>query len=186
MVSTEVKDLSNCKKELKITIPVAEVDKIRQKQINNVRKEATVQGFRKGNAPKNMVIKMYAATIEQYTLDEAIQYGFENGMKEGNVEPVGQPLVKKINFDEKKNLILEVEVETYPEIKLNKYKDLKIEKEIFEITDEDIEDQLHYLRKQKATITSKENKAENGDYITIDVQEIDTTGMPLIGSFLLS
>jgi trigger factor len=181
MVSTEIKEISNCKKELKISIPAGDIEAIRKEQIINVQKEAQIQGFRKGKAPRHMVMNLYAGTIEKYTLDEALEKGFQDGIKEANIVPFGQPMVKKFDYDENKNLNMEVEVETYPEIDLKKYKGLKIEKNIYKITDEDVEDRLLYIRKQKATITPVKEAAQEGHNMMIDMQELDETGMPLIG-----
>jgi len=181
MVSTEIKNLANCKKELKITVPADQIKDIREEQIKVVQKEAEISGFRKGRAPKHMVQKLYAATIDRYTIDEALEVGFHEGIKESNVVPFGQPLVKNFNYDEKNNLLMEVEVETYPEIELKKYKGLKIEKIIYNINDEDVDDQIELIRKQKATIIPIEEKAQEGHYITIDMQELDDSGMPLVG-----
>jgi trigger factor len=110
-----------------------------------------------------------------------LEKGFQEGIKEVNIVPFGQPMVKKFDYDENKNLNMEVEVETYPEIDLKKYKGLKIEKNIYKITDEDVEDRLLYIRKQKATITAVKEAAQEGHYMIIDMQELDETGMPLIG-----
>ena len=181
MVSTDVRDITSCKKELKIRIPAEDIETIREQQIKNVQKEAQIQGFRKGKAPKHLVLNYYAGTIERYTLDEALERGFQEGIKETNIVPFGQPLVKKFDFDEHKNLNMEVEVETYPEIELKKYKGLTIEKVIYQINDEDVEDQLNHIRKQEATITPVVEPAREGHHMTIDMQELDATGMPLVG-----
>ena len=181
MVSTEVTRVSNCKQGLKITVPAADIDTIRESQIKVVQKEAEIQGFRRGKAPLPLVKKYYQATIERYTLDEAMQHGYQEGLKESKLDPVAEPVITKFDFDDQKNLIMEVEVDTYPEVELKKYSGIKVEKEVFKITGEDVQDSLDYLRKQKAEISTVDGKSENGHFITVTMQEVDESGVPIIG-----
>jgi len=181
MISTEVLTVSNCKKELKITVPVEEISKIREQQFKVVQKEADIQGFRKGHAPKHLVQKYYQGTIEKYTLDAALQKGYEHGLKESEVIPVADPVVKKFDYDDRNNLIMEVDVETFPEIELKKYTGVKIDKEVFKISDEDIDDSIDYIRKQKAIIKPVENESRAGHFMTLTMQEVDKAGIPIIG-----
>jgi trigger factor len=181
MVSTEVEKISSCKVGLQITMMAENIDTIRKEQEKVVQKEVQIQGFRKGKAPLNMVKSAYAGTIERNTLDEAMQQAFEAGLKENNIHPVGPPLVKNFEFDDDKNLKMEVEVEIYPEINLKKYKNFTFEKDVYKIDDSDVEESVNYIRKQKAVITPNDGPSTAGNFVTFSVQELDETGMPLIG-----
>ena len=70
MVNTELETLSTCKLALKITMPAADVDKIRHEQEKLAQKDVVIQGFRKGKAPLERVKSMYAGMIERNTIDE--------------------------------------------------------------------------------------------------------------------
>jgi len=181
MVSTAVEKLSSCKVQIQITMSADKIDSIRKSQEKIVQQEAQIQGFRKGKAPLAMVKNTYGGTIERNTLDEAMQQSFEAGLKENNIHPVGPPMVKSFNFDDDKNLKMEVEVEIYPEIDLKKYKNFTFEKNIYKIEDSDVDESIDYIRKQKAVITPINDNAEKSNFVTFSVQELDETGMPLIG-----
>lgn len=181
MVSTAIERLSSCKVQINISMPANMVDSIRKEQEKLVRKEAQIQGFRKGNAPLHMVKSMYGGTIEKYTLDEAMQQAFEQGLKDNDIEPVGYPVIKNFDFDDDKNLKMEVEIETYPEIELKKYKDFKFDKTLYQIDDSDVTENIEYIRRQKAIISQQDGPAEMGQFVTFSVQELDESGIPLIG-----
>jgi trigger factor len=181
MVSTEVEKISSCKVQIQITMSADNIEKIRKEQEKIVQQDAQIQGFRKGKAPLAMVKSTYAGSIERNTLDEAMQQSFEAGLKENEIHPVGPPLVKSFDFDDDKNLKMEVEVEIYPEIPLKKYKNFSFEKDIYRIEDSDVEDSINYIRKQKAVITPIDGQSGEGNFVTFSVQELDETGMPLIG-----
>jgi len=181
MITSQVTNLTSCKKELKITVPVAEIDKIREHEIREMQKNAEIQGFRRGKAPRSMVLKLYQGTIERNTIDHALQHGFEDGLRSNQIVPVGEPVVRKFDFDADKNLLMEVEVETYPEIELKKYKGLKVEKEVYTISDGDVEESLMYLQRQKATVSPVEEASAEGHFVTLTMQELDAGGVPLVG-----
>jgi len=181
MVSTEVEKISSCKIQIQISMSAKNIESIRKEQEKIVQQDAQIQGFRKGKAPLAMVRSTYAGTIERNTLDEAMQQAFEAGLKENDIHPVGPPVVKNFNFDDDKNLKMEVEVEIYPEITLKKYKNFSFEKNIYKIDDSDVDESIEYIRKQKAVITPIDGQSEKGNFVTFSVQEMDETGMPLIG-----
>ena len=181
MSNFEVKEISNCKKEISITIPAETVDSIRQKEITKLQKSAQLPGFRKGKAPKNMLMKTYAGTIEQNTIDEAINLGFREGATEKELNPVDSPVLKDMKFDDDKNLSVVLEVEVFPEIELKKYKNLELIKTVYEIFDEDVDMVIENLRHEKATISPVEDGAKDGNILTVEMQELDEQGVPIIG-----
>ncbi len=181
MPTSEIKTISNCKKEMEVTVSVTELDKIRKEQTQLVSREAQAPGFRKGKVPAAMVQRMYGDTIERHTLDEAIQFGFEESMKEQQIAPVGTPKVTHMDFDDEKNLKLKFEIEVWPEIELNKYKGLKLEKTLYSIDDADVEEELKRLQYNYAAISAKDGPAGIGDRLTLTLQELDESGMPLVG-----
>ena len=181
MVSTEITTVDSCRRELRIKVPAEIVDQIRKEQAKIVQKEVVIKGYRQGRAPMHIVSNLYAGTIEKYTLDEALQQGYEKGLQKTDLEPVSQPVIKKFDYDDQQNLTLQVEVEVFPEIDLKRYKGLKIDKTVYKIEDKDIDHQLDLMLKEKATVTAVDAHAEKGHYITIDMQELDKSHMPLVG-----
>jgi trigger factor len=173
--------ISSCKVQINITMSAENIDTIRKAQEKIVQQNAQIQGFRKGKAPLGMVKSTYGGTIERNTLDEAMQQAFEAGLKENDIHPVGPPMVKTFDFDDNKNLKMEVEVEVYPEIPLKKYKNFSFEKSIYKIEDSDVDDSIEYIRKQKAVITPIDGESDSGNFVSFSVQEMDASGMPLIG-----
>ena len=72
-------------------------------------------------------------------------------------------------------------VRVEPEIFLKKYKALTIEKEIYKVTDDDINLALENLREKHATMNNIDSEAQQGNYIVADLQKTDSAGHPLIG-----
>ena len=181
MSNFDVKDISNCKKEISVTVPAEKINSLREKETKKMQKTAQLPGFRKGKVPISMVVKTYAATIEQNTADEAINQVYKEILNEQKFMPVDSPVLIDIKYDDDKNLKVKLEVETFPEIELKKYKDIKLTKTIFKIKDKDVDLMLDNMRKDKATIIPVEDGARDGHYVKMDMQELDEQGVPIIG-----
>ncbi len=181
MVKTEVKKISSSKRELKITLPKETVDEIREQQAQLVRKEVQVPGFRKGKAPLNMVKRRYASLIEAYTLENAVEKSLALASEQEKIEILGTPEAKEVNFDEEGNLVSQIEIETFPEIELKKYKGIELTRDKYVVTDQLVENNIEQLRKERAEISAIDGPVAEGNLVKVDMQELDESGAPIVG-----
>ncbi|MCB0284247.1 MAG: trigger factor [Calditrichae bacterium] len=181
MIKTEIKKISNCRKELNIIMPKAEIEPIREKEVLNVRKSVQFPGFRKGKAPLSMVKKSYGQHIEAYTMETAVQKALETAVTENDLQVVGMPDPKKVDFTDDGDLSMTIEVDTYPEVELKKYKGFDFIKDKYTIEDSFIEENINRMLKQHATRVEEDGKVNEGHIVLIDMQELDSAGAPLVG-----
>ncbi len=181
MVKTEIKKISNCRKELNIIMAKADIEPIREKEIQKVRKSVQFPGFRKGKAPLAMIKKSYEQHIEAYTMESAVQDAMEKAVTENDIQIVGMPDAKKVDFTDDGDLTMTIEVDTYPEVELKNYKGFEFVKDKYIIEDSFIEENINRLRKQHAEKTEVDGKVEDGHIVLIDMQELDESGAPLKG-----
>ena len=123
MIKTEIKKISNYKKELNIVMDKTDLEPIREAQAKRVQREVQFPGFRKGKAPLGMVKKNYADAVEAYTLEAALDESLQKSVIDNNIHVVGTPEAKKVDFNENGDLVSVVEVETTPDVELKKYKE---------------------------------------------------------------
>ena len=144
-------------------------------------KKANIDGFRKGNVPKDIYLKNYG--IESLFEDAylaVVDDAFKEAQDKAKVKAEIQPSVdiKKIDKD---GITFEFTFIGKPEVKLGQYKDLKVKKEKVAVTKEEVDAKINELREQFADITVKDGGVvETGDTAVIDfVGEVD--GIPLDG-----
>lgn len=128
----------------------------------------TVQGFRKGKAPRSVIEKNYG---EYVFYDDAINHSFSHNYteildKEQDLEPVDHPSVNILDF--KDGLKYEITVEVKPEVALGEYKNLEIKKEKVEVTSEEIDTELKLAQDKAGRLVSVDRPIKNGDTATID------------------
>ena len=91
------------------------------KAFNSKKKDAKVDGFRKGKVPKDIYIKKFG--IESLFLpaaDLVLQDAYVKAMEDSKLIPVVQPEVNLKSVDEEKVEFI-FSIVTKPEVKVNKY-----------------------------------------------------------------
>ena len=143
------------------------VDASFKKNVKNV----AVDGFRKGKCPRDIYEKKYGK--ESLYIDAAeglLQDAYRKVMEENkDVIPVVRPSVDIKSIDEN-GVEFSFIIITSPEVKIKKYKGLKVKKEKVEVTKEEIEHELGHLLERYTELVTKEGKVEEGDIAVIDFE----------------
>lgn len=133
------------------------------KAFNTKKKDLKVDGFRKGNCPKDIYIKKFGIeTLFMDAVDNCINDAYHKILDDNKLVPVCEPKVdiKNINADFVEFAFTVIE---RPEVKLGKYQKLGVKKEKVEVTDEEVEHELMHLKEKYADIVELDSgKVEKG------------------------
>ena len=164
----EKKDVNVVKFEVKV-----EAQKFNEALTRSYKKNMNkfnVPGFRKGKVPMAVVKKYYGIEV---LLEDAINFAIDSSykevLKENNIIPVDYPQIDVVEVGEGKDFIYTAEVTVYPEVKLGEYKGLKVEKNSYEVTEEEVSKKLTEMQEKNARVeTKEEGSIENGNIAIID------------------
>ena len=177
----ELKVLEKNLRQIDIDIETAELVEIEKKVIRDIQKTAVVPGFRKGKVPAGLIKKRYADVIQSEVLEKAVSEFYTKALEEVDIKPVAQGSITNIDFNGvDSGLKFTIEVEVEPEIELKKYKKLKLEKEVAEVTDQMVSDALEDMRRHFAT-TKEIDEAVEGSLLSVELQEMDENNTPIVG-----
>jgi len=157
--------------ELKVEVPQDQVEQAIAKAYVKTRKDYSVPGFRKGKVPRNILEKRYGIEIfYEEAANILIQDTYPQVVEEQKLEPVDHPDITVDQFDCEQPFIYTATVTVCPELKLGKYKGLKIVKEEKQVADEDVEAEIKALQDSKARLIALEadTVAANDDQVIID------------------
>ena len=160
------------KKEFEVKLGGAEWEKCLDDVLKNKIKDLKIDGFRKGTVPKDIYLKKFGIeSLFMDAADAALPMLYRKLMDENkDLEPAVMPTVDIKNINESE-IVVTFNVVSKPEVKLGKYKDLKIKKEEAKVTDEEIEHELGHLREQFIEIRTKEDgQVEDGNEVRIDFE----------------
>jgi len=110
--------------KFKLTASWAEIQKSYQIALDTLVKDAEVDGFRKGKAPRTLVEeKIGKSKIYEATIDLVLPKLYATAIHEKKLQPIVAPHIHPISLDENKDWVFEVETAEAPEVKLGDYKD---------------------------------------------------------------
>jgi trigger factor len=183
------KNLPKSQVELNVIIEQAEMVAYIDKTTARLSKQITVPGFRKGEAPKELVAKHISGPeLLNETIEYAVNQSYKQAIKDEKLSPLANPEITLSEKESKDGLEYTATISIMPEIELPDYKKLasKITKESEDITDKDIEEAKKYLQKSRGTQTVIEREAKKGDTVsinyilTVEGQEFDKSeAMPV-------
>lgn len=159
-------------KEITVKIDGKEWKDALDKAFEKANKRAKIDGFRAGKAPKDMFIKKYGIEslfmdAGDIVLESAYKKAFEDNK---DLELVAQPEVGLKSVDEKA-IEFVFTITTRPEVKLGKYKELKVKKDAVKVTEKEINETIDQMRSRYAeSVIKEEGTVENGDVAVIDFE----------------
>ena len=156
------------KQELKFKIEGKEWGNLQEEAFNKLNKNAKIDGFRPGKAPRDMFEKKYGKQeIIFEASDMAIKKEYERILTEGKILPVIEPKIDLVACDEEKLEVKFVFV-TEPKVELGEYTNLKVKKEKVKVTKEEVKERIDALLNEYAELVEKTGKVENGDIAVIN------------------
>ena len=160
------------KSMVKFTIEVAadEFEKAMEKAYQKNKNKLSVQGFRKGKAPRSVVEKMYGPGVfYEDAANEIMPEAYEKTAEESGLDIVSRPEIDIVQIEKGKEFIFTATVAVKPEVTLGSYKGVQIEKPEVSVSDEEIATELNRVREQNARIITVEDRpAADGDEVVID------------------
>ncbi len=169
-MNVAVEELGACQKKLTIQIDADDVNKQYQSVIQNLRKEITIPGFRKGKASISTIKRRFHRQITDEVKEKLIETSLHDALTEQNIAPVKTPSldVKNINVAENQPVEYVVDVESWPQFDLKAYKGIEISKKNPpEATEEQIAEQLEALRRQNAI-----HEPVDDDHLIVDKDSV--------------
>ena len=173
-MKTEIKKLPRSQIEILFEISAEEFQKFIEKAIFELSKDLEIEGFRKGQAPKEVVVQRIG---EDRILTLAVQLTVEeNYFREilaNKFETISQPkieILSEVSF--KKGLTFKAVFTVVPEITLPDYKKIASgtkRKEIL-IEEKEIDDTLTFLQKSRAKFIFENRPAKKEDFVEIEFQ----------------
>ena len=167
--------------ELKVKVPAEEITGRIEANIDDVLGRVQLPGFRPGKVPRRVVIEKYGSAITTETVQEVLQEAYKQALPESGVEPLSPGEMDDIQFQKGEPLTFTVKVEVAPDVELPPLSDIAVDLPQPEVSDEDVAISIDNLRESQATLVPTEESIDEHSVVTVDVQELDASGLPLLG-----
>ncbi|HLS53744.1 MAG TPA: trigger factor [Tissierellaceae bacterium] len=153
-------------------IGAEEFEKAVQQAYLKNRSRFNIPGFRKGRAPRKIIELNYGEGIfYEEALNSILPEQYEKAVEELELEPVDTPEVDIEEIEKGNPILVKIEVDVKPEVKLGDYKSIELEKIEYNVTDEMIETEIESLQNANARlIDANDREAKERDLLTIDFE----------------
>lgn len=169
-------------REIHVEIPAAEVTRETEARIQKYQKLVRIPGFRRGHVPASIIKQRFSQDIQNDVVDALVPRYFHKEAEKQGLIPVSEPRVTDLHVHDNEPLRFKARFEVMPEVKVEGYKELRADKPVITVTDEEVEESLKGLQEQRATFTAVEGRAlAEGDFAqaSIDGQPKDGEGQPV-------
>ncbi|MFN7038002.1 MAG: trigger factor [Alphaproteobacteria bacterium] len=171
MKVTEVTN-EGLRREYKIIVPAEEITKRYDSELDEISKTMKAPGFRPGKVPKHIAEKQYHDKILSQVLQNTLDKTTTDLIKEKEFDLAIEPKIEVESFKEKEDLIYKLFIELFPKFDIPDFSDIKLEKIVPEIGEEDIDESAKEVAKNsKNYVSAKDSKkSEQGDAVLIDYE----------------
>ncbi len=158
--------------KLTFEVSAEDFEKAIDRAYNKNKNKFNIPGFRKGKAPKAIIIKNYTkAVFYDDALNDVLPGAYDAALKESGLDVVARPEFDVEEIKDGEPVVFTALVTTRPEVKLGEYKGIEVDKIDYTVTDEDVDKDIEAVRSKNARMISVDDRAvENGDIAVIDFE----------------
>ena len=168
-MKTKLKNISDVKVELTISLGTEELKAAEQVALTKLAKEVKIEGFRKGKAPLELVAAQVDQTIlGQETLENALSKAVAEAFLKEDIKAIDRPEVDVKKFIPGTELEFTATTEIMPKVELGDYKNLKVKKDTVEVSKEEVSETIDRILKNFAEKKKVDRESKDGDEVIID------------------
>ena len=167
------------RRELKVTVPAADLEADIEGRLDELRKTVTMKGFRRGKVPLSIVRRQYQPRVLGEVLQQTIETSWREAVEERELRPAMQPEIEITSYDEGKDLEFTMGMEILPNIEFGDFSELAVTRLKAEVSDESVEDALGRLAEAEKRFepVGERRPAREGDEILVDIA-VEVDGKP--------
>ena len=166
-MNVTVESTGALERRMRVEVPIEHIESEVDTRLKSVGRTAKIKGFRPGKIPAKVVRKHYGTQIRQEVLGEMMQKSYSDAVAQEKLRPAGGPKIETEDEDGK-TFAYVATFEVLPEVELKDLDKIKVEKPEVSIHDEDLDDMLLSLQKQRVTWEEVDRKSKDGDRVVVD------------------
>ncbi|MCH5256416.1 MAG: trigger factor [Lachnospiraceae bacterium] len=171
-MSLQVEKLEKNMAKLTIEASAEELEKAIESAYQKQKNKISIPGFRKGKVPRQIIEKMYGKEVfYEDAANALIPDAYEKALDECEEDIVSSPQIAVTQIEAGKPFIFTATVALKPEVKLGKYKGVKVDKVDIEVTEDEINEVIEKERDNNArNIAVEDRPVKDGDMTVIDFE----------------
>jgi trigger factor len=164
------------KREIKVVVPAKDLEAKLSERLQGASAKARINGFRPGKVPMSHLRKMYGKSFMAEVVNEILSDSSRSILADRNEKSATQPEVVMTEDEKEAEKVLSgqadfefsLNYEVLPAIEIKDPSKISVTREVVDVTDEEVEEQVKRVASSAQTFETKKGKAESGDRVTMD------------------
>lgn len=164
------------KREIKIVVPSADLKEKLEAKIDDAKGRVQLKGFRPGKVPAAHLRKMYGKSFMAEIVNEILNDSPRSVLAERGEKSATAPQVDMSEDEDEAQKVLAGEAdfefslnyEVMPPIEVKDFSSIKITREVVDIPEADVEEQVKRIASSAAEYSEKKGKAAKDDRVTMN------------------
>jgi trigger factor len=161
---------------LGVEVPEQVVTERVETVLQDLRKEASIPGFRRGRAPLDLVRRRLGKAARGEAVARVVPQCVEQIVEERKIQSFGEPRIQELKSEPGDPVTFDVHLEVKPELELPDLAEIEVTVEERPVTDQLVADQLEHIRRANAVLTPKKGKVAKSDAVVVDLDATDHQG----------
>ena len=160
-----------CSISMEVQIEPSQTDIELKKVYEEIQKNAKISGFRVGKVPMDLVKKNYSDVAKEKLIENMIRRTAFSALEKENFAPIDMPVITNIEYEFGQVLKYSFNAECQPEVKVKDYKEIKIKKEKYKVTDANIKASIDVLLDRNAKlVVSKTGEVKKDSFVIVNYE----------------
>ena len=165
----QVETTGQLERRIRIAIPRAQIETEVENRLKRLARTVKLHGFRPGKVPMKIVAQQYGGQVRQEVISEAGSQRINETLRDQQIRIAGYPRIEPAaDVSSVDEFEFTAVFEVYPDVVLGQLGDIKVERPVVQVSEQDVDNTVEILRKQRATYASVERAAQADDQVNID------------------
>ena len=167
-MQVSVSNTQGLERQMSVSLAAEQVEQEVSKRLTRLRKTAKLPGFRPGKIPASVIDKKFGSEVLHEVATEMINRSYLEALVEQKIEPATRPNIEPKAISRGDDVEYTATFEVFPEVSRTDLSGLSVERQVCEVSDDDISETIETIRKQRVIWNAVETAAEESDRVTID------------------
>lgn len=129
----------------------------------------SIDGFRKGKAPKSIIEKHYGEGVFfEEAVNQLFQQNYLNAVQELDLDIIDSPAAEFSEIGKGKPMTITITVPVYPVVEVKDYMGVEAEQEKAQVSDESVQAEIDNMLKRNARMITVDRESKKGDTLIFD------------------
>ena len=169
-MQVSVETLNDLERRVTVQVPAERVAKEIQDRLVAMSRKVKVAGFRPGKVPLKIMQRMYGNQVRYEAVSELMEHSLRDALVQEKLNPLGGPKIEPKPLEEGQAFEYSATFEVMPEFDPSGFENIKVERPVAEVTEQDVDHMIETLRQQRTILTAVERPARDGDRVRFDFE----------------